>query len=100
MKSVVVLLLFIAVTAVAFWFVWMNRASEKIVSSTLPIAIAAIVGVFLAGWVFGGDEDNETVFPVCYMLDLESKLPLDSVDEMNKLPTEKYLSSPATTIID
>jgi hypothetical protein len=88
MKSVAVLIVFVLLTGGAFWFVWMNRASEKIVTSTLPIAVAAIVGVVLAGLVFGGDADYEAVFPVCYMLDLDSKLPLDSMDEMNKLPTE------------
>src|ERR1035437_533068 len=91
MKSTVALCLFVALTASAFWFVWMNRASEKIISSTLPIAVAAIVSVFLAGLVFGGEADYDTVFPVCYMLDLESKLPQYSVDEMNKLPTEKSM---------
>ena len=72
MKPALVLLPFLAGTAFVFWFVWNNRASEKIVSSTLPIAAAAILGVILAGWVFGGKADYENVFPVCYMLDLEN----------------------------
>jgi hypothetical protein len=86
MKSVIVLLVMMVLTGFAFWFVWMNRASEKIVASTLPIAVAAVIGIFLAGWVFGGEADYETAFPVCYMLDLETKLPLDTVEEMNNLP--------------
>lgn len=91
MKSFIVLGFLLAATAFAFWFVWMNRASEKILMSTLPIATGAILTVFLAGWVFGGESDYDTKFPVCYMIDLESKLPLDSIEEINKFGADRSM---------
>lgn len=83
MKSALFVVLIVA-TAGAFWFVWMNRASEKIINSTLPIAVAAILAVILAGWVFADEPDFDAVFPVNYMVDLETKLPLEAVDTINK----------------
>jgi hypothetical protein len=74
MKAQVVLLLFVAAIVFVIWFTWTNRASEKIITSTVPIAIAAIVGILLAGLVFGGEEDFEAVFPVCFMIDRKTKL--------------------------
>lgn len=60
--------------AVAFWFVWNNRASEKIVTAAVPIAVVAILGIFFAGWVFAGEDDYEATFPVCFLVDLRTKL--------------------------
>jgi len=75
--SAALAVLLVLANAGAIWFVWMNRASEKIVTSTLPIAILAIIGIFLAGWVFGGEDDYSVVFPVSYMVDLRTKLEIE-----------------------
>jgi hypothetical protein len=77
--AIVFIVIGVAVAA-AFWFVWMNRASEKIVTATLPIAIAALVGIFLAGWVFAGDDDYQVTFPVCFLVDLRTKFEIETPD--------------------
>jgi hypothetical protein len=80
MKSltvVIFVLLGLAVIA-AFWFVWNNRASEKIVTASLPIAVAALIGIFLTGWIFAGEDDYEGAFPVCFLVDLRTKLEIQT----------------------
>jgi len=78
MKSILVLIVLGLATVAAFWFVWINRASEKIVTSTVPIAVAALIGIFFAGWVFGGEDDYQIVFPVSFMIDLRTKLEIQT----------------------
>jgi hypothetical protein len=77
MKSMLLLIILALGTIGAFWFVWMNRASEKIVTSTVPIAILALIGIFFVGWVFGGEDDYQVVFPVCFPVDLRTKLVIE-----------------------
>lgn len=54
MKSYIVVGFLILLAFYAFYLGWMNHASEKIISTLIPIAIAAMVGVFLAVLAFLG----------------------------------------------
>ena len=65
------------VTAFAFYLVWMNRASEKILSTIFPVAVAALTGIILAVYVFGGEPATATVFPSSFQFRLPSKMPLN-----------------------
>ncbi|MDA2913223.1 hypothetical protein MYX77_04555 [Acidobacteriia bacterium AH_259_A11_L15] len=76
MKGALVLVLLIIATAAAFYLAWMNRASEKIITAVIPIAIAAIVAVFLAVLVFGGEAPINQVFPSTFMYRIEGKMPV------------------------
>jgi hypothetical protein len=75
MKAIFVLVTLIAATAVAFYVVWMNRASEKIVTTVIPIAIVALVGVLIAVFVFGGEPPVVKKFPVVFLFRRSDKAP-------------------------
>ncbi len=53
MKAVIILLVSGLLTASAFYLVWMNRASEKLLSAVIPVAVAALAGILVAVFVFG-----------------------------------------------
>jgi len=61
------------------WLVYINRASEKIVSSTLPIAIGAILGIGISVFVFGSDPPKKVRFESTFVVDHESTVPDKSV---------------------
>lgn len=67
MKAYSILLLLVLVTLVAFYVVWMNRASEKIISAVLPISAAALIGIFMAVFVFGGQSTTIVQFPAMFI---------------------------------
>jgi len=69
-------IIFVIVIAVAFYVVWMNRASEKIISAVIPISVAAVLGVLMAVFVFGGDSPTITKFPVTFFYRTSDHLPL------------------------
>ena len=75
MKAYIVFGILILLAVAAFGLGWMNRASEKIISTLIPIEIAAVTGVFLAVLVFGGEPLITEVFPAAFLYDKESKLP-------------------------
>ncbi len=77
MKAVIILSVSGLVTAFVFYLVWMNRASEKILSTILPVAVAALTGIILAVFVFGGEPNATTVFPASFQYRLPSKMPLN-----------------------
>ena len=60
----------------AFWLVYMNRASEKVISGALPIALAAIVGVFLTIFVFADEPAVSRAFPVTFFYAADSGAPI------------------------
>ena len=76
MKAVLILSVSGLMTVFAFYLVWMNRASEKILSAIFPVAVAALTGVILAVFVFGGEPATTTVFPSSFQYRLPSKMPL------------------------
>jgi len=76
MKAVIILSVSGLMTAYAFYLVWMNRASEKILSAIFPVAVAALTGIILAVFVFGGEPATTTVFPSSFQYRLPSKMPL------------------------
>jgi hypothetical protein len=76
MKAVLILSVSGLMTVFAFYIVWMNRASEKILSAIFPVAVAALTGVILAVFVFGGEPATTTVFPSSFQYRLPSKMPL------------------------
>jgi hypothetical protein len=47
MRAWGVLVIYIALIAVVVWFVWQNRASERIISTVLPIPTAALIGILV-----------------------------------------------------
>jgi hypothetical protein len=61
------------------WLVYINRASEKIVSSTLPIAIGAILGIGISVFVFGSDPPKRVRFESTFVVDRLSTTPDKSI---------------------
>jgi hypothetical protein len=62
--------------AVAFCLVVMNRASEKVVTTALPIMVVGPIGVILSIWFLGAQEARVTeTFPTVFMYQRDSKLP-------------------------
>lgn len=76
MKAVMILLTFIVGTAVAFYFVWENRNSEKIISAVIPISAAALIGVYMAVFVFGGEPPKTTEFPTMFCFEAPANVPI------------------------
>lgn len=75
MKSYSVLALLIIATAIAFYIVWMNRASERIISAVVPISAAALLGVYMSVFVFGGEAPQTIEFPATFIFRGSDKLP-------------------------
>jgi len=75
MKAIIILVTLIAATAGVFYVVWMNRASEKIVTTVIPIAIVALVGVLITVFVFGGEPPVVKKFPVLFLFRRSDKAP-------------------------
>jgi hypothetical protein len=65
----------------AVWLVYINRASEKIVPSTLPIALGAILGIGISVFVFGSDPPKKTTFESTFIVDSLLKWPKKSIDQ-------------------
>lgn len=63
-------------TSYAFYLVWNNRASEKIVTTVLPIAVGALLGIYLAVFVFGGEAAITTKFATSFFYREADRLPL------------------------
>ena len=77
MKAAVILVVIGLVTLFASYLVWMNRASEKILTAVIPIAVAALAGVFIAVFVFGGEPPVNVVFPASFQYRIENKSPFN-----------------------
>lgn len=77
MKAALILSVSGLMTAFAFYLVWMNRASEKILSTIFPVAVAALTGIILAVFVFGGQPTVRSVFPSSFQYRLSDKMPLN-----------------------
>jgi hypothetical protein len=75
MKASVILLISALLTAAAFYLVWMNRASEKIMTAIIPVAVAGLAGVIIAVFVFGGEPATTIVFPASFQYRLQGKMP-------------------------
>jgi hypothetical protein len=76
MRSYLVLAVLMVATAVAFYVVWMNRSSEKIISAVIPISAAALLGVFMAVFVFGGEAPETVEFPTTFIFRSSDNLPV------------------------
>ncbi len=76
MRSVLILTTLVIATLCAFYVVWMNRASEKIITAVIPISIAALVGVFMAVFVFGGERAETIEFPTTLIYRTSDNLPV------------------------
>ena len=76
MKAVVILLILIGGTAGAFYIAWMNRNSEKIISAVIPISVAALAGVYMAVFVFGGEPPKVSEFPTMFFFEAPDNLPI------------------------
>lgn len=74
-KTAIITAVFALATAAAFVLVLLNRSSEKIVTAVVPIAIAGLVGIYLAVFVFGGEPSVSFVFPASYQYQMPSKMP-------------------------
>jgi hypothetical protein len=76
MKASLALAIFISAVLVgAVWIVYLNRASEKIVSAALPIAAAAVLALCLSVFVFGADPPQAARFEVSYTINMDDKKP-------------------------
>jgi hypothetical protein len=76
MKALIMLILLIVATALAFYVVWMNRESEKIITAVVPISVAALIGVFLTVFLFGGEPPITAKFPVVFLFRISDRAPL------------------------
>jgi hypothetical protein len=76
MRALVVLIVLMLATGVAFYVVWMNRESEKIVTAVVPISVAALIGVFLSVFLFGGEPPISVRFPVVFLYRTPDLAPL------------------------
>jgi hypothetical protein len=74
MRSALLMVLLMA-TLIAFYFVWMNRASEKIISAVIPIGIAALTAVGLTVFVFGGQPPVTVKFPAVFLYQSSDRYP-------------------------
>ncbi len=77
MKAASIFAVLLILTLGVFWLVWMNRASEKIITAVVPIAVAALIGVALVVFVFGGESPISEVFPASFLYSIEEKMPAD-----------------------
>jgi hypothetical protein len=57
----------------AVWLVYVNRSSEKIVSSTLPITVGALLGIAISVFVFGADPPKAVHFESTFVVDRQLK---------------------------
>ncbi|MGD0988726.1 MAG: hypothetical protein ABR874_13005, partial [Candidatus Sulfotelmatobacter sp.] len=111
MKASLALAIFISAVLVgAVWIVYLNRASEKIVSAALPIAAAAVLALCLSVFVFGADPPQAARFEVSYTINMDDKKPspevvickqngefsLQAMDEVSTLHPE-FLKNPRDT---
>src|SRR5216683_5220959 len=95
MKAISILLVLAVLTALAFYWVWMNRASEKILSAVIPVAVAALAGLYIAVFVFGGEPATTVVFPSSFQYKLPSKMPLNLPLVLMNRRFSKSLFAPA-----
>lgn len=75
MKTVIVASVFALFTAAAFFIVLLNRASEKILTAVIPIAIAGLVGIYMSVFVFGGEPKVQLIFPASFQYTTQTKMP-------------------------
>ena len=82
------LCLLLLLTLGAFWLAWNNRESEKITSAVVPILTAAIVGVALSVFAFGGQSNIDITFPAAFYFHASDKMPmrLTNVLESRRFP--------------
>jgi hypothetical protein len=76
MKFYVILSLIVLAVVAAFYVVFMNRSSEKIISAVIPITVAAIVGIFIAVFIFGREAPTTIRFPVTFFYRTSDNIPL------------------------
>jgi hypothetical protein len=71
MKFALTLSLVLAVATGVFWLVWMNRASEKVLTTVITISIGGVVSIVLSTYFFSSVPQVRSAFPVCmsYQLD-------------------------------
>lgn len=75
--SLAAMAVFFLVTICIFVLVWLNRGSEKILTAVIPIVIAALIGVVLAVFVFGGEPPVTEIFPSSFLYKISNKMPAD-----------------------
>lgn len=75
MKTTIVTAIFALLTIAAFGLVWLNRASEKILTAVIPVAAAGLIAIYLAVFVFGGEPSVSTIFPIAFQYQIASKMP-------------------------
>ena len=76
MRVAAALLIILAIFAIgAACLTWMNRASEKILTAVIPIGTAAVVGIVLSVFVFGGEPSTSLGFPASFQYQSRTKTP-------------------------
>jgi hypothetical protein len=58
----------------------MNRESEKIITAVVPISVAALIGVFLSVFLFGGEPAVTARFPTVFLYRVSDLQPLAPPD--------------------
>ena len=80
MKALILLVALITATVFAFYVVWMNRESEKIITAVVPISVAALIDVFLSVFLFGGEPVVIARFPTVFLYRISDLQPLAPPD--------------------
>jgi hypothetical protein len=101
-RTAIVTTLFAVVTVTAFVLVLLNRASEKILTAVIPIAVAGLVAIYLAVFVFGGEPTVTVVFPTSFLYQADTKMPANlphlllwrRFSPMSFLPEQLYSQHP------
>ncbi len=76
MKTAFVLFVAALVLGAAY-LVFINRASEKILTAVFPIVVAAIAAIFITVFVISGEPVATAVFPSSFIYQKASKMPAD-----------------------
>jgi hypothetical protein len=69
-----VVILFTAFTTLAFWCVWQNRASEKVLQFVIPIYASAVIGILLTTFL-ATIAPISAVIPVGFIYDSITRIP-------------------------
>jgi hypothetical protein len=90
-SEILLLLVLIAVYTLSFFLVWQNRGAEKIVTTAIPVAVAGLIGIALATFVFGAIGPVSEAFPVAYLLEKDSRLPFAPADILPLRPESEFI---------
>ncbi len=67
----------IVLTNIAFAFVYINRDSDRLLNAIIPIAVASLAAIFLAGFISGSLDNRDEAFQASFQIRYKENLPVD-----------------------